>query len=54
MSKLVNPHDRFFRFLLSRPESATDLLRYYLPPAITALIDLTITPKVMKDSFRLA
>ncbi|MCB0063776.1 MAG: Rpn family recombination-promoting nuclease/putative transposase [Caldilineaceae bacterium] len=51
MSKLVNPHDRFFRFLLSRPESATDLLRYHLPPAITSLIDLTIAPKVMKDSF---
>lgn len=51
MSKLSNPHDRFFKYLLSQSEAATDLLRYYLPPAITDLIDLSIAPVVMKDSF---
>lgn len=51
MSKLINVHDRFFKEELSRPEAATDLLRYYLPSAVTALFDLTVPPTVMKDSY---
>ncbi|MCE7986096.1 MAG: Rpn family recombination-promoting nuclease/putative transposase [Caldilinea sp. CFX5] len=48
--KLTNPHDRFFKQTLSRPEVATDLIRYYLPPEIVTLLDLT-TVQIAKDSF---
>jgi|LakMenEpi03Aug12_release.lakeMendotaPanAssembly.Ray.scaffolds.fasta_scaffold29442_2 hypothetical protein len=39
--KLTNPHDRFFKQMLSRPEVATDLIRYYLPADIISLLGLT-------------
>jgi predicted transposase/invertase (TIGR01784 family) len=48
--KLTNPHDRFFKQMLSRPEVATDLMRYYLPAEIVTLLDLT-TVQIAKDSF---
>jgi predicted transposase/invertase (TIGR01784 family) len=48
--KLSNPHDRFFKQILSRPELATDLIRYYLPAEIVTLLDLT-TVQIAKDSF---
>ena len=50
MSDLINPHDRFFKDLLSRPEAATDFLSNYLPPEIAASLDLS-APEIVKDSF---
>jgi len=50
MSDLINPHDRFFKDLLSRPEAAVDFLTNYLPPEIAALLDLS-APELVKDSF---
>jgi predicted transposase/invertase (TIGR01784 family) len=50
MSDLINPHDRFFKDLLSRPKAATDFLSNYLPPEIAAPLDLS-APEIVKDSF---
>jgi predicted transposase/invertase (TIGR01784 family) len=50
MSDLINPHDRFFKDLLSRPDAATDFLTNYLPPEIAASLDLS-APEMVKDSF---
>lgn len=45
-----NPHDKFFKEVFSRRESAIDFVKYYLPPEISSLLDLsTLTPT--KDSF---
>ncbi len=40
MSEINNPHDRFFKELLSQRVNARDFLRYYLPPEIVAEFDL--------------
>lgn len=40
MSDINNPHDSFFKELLSQPQNARDFLRYYLPPEISAEFDL--------------
>ncbi len=40
MSEITNPHDRFFKELLSQRTNARDFLRYYLPPKIVAELDL--------------
>jgi predicted transposase/invertase (TIGR01784 family) len=50
MTELSNPHDHFFRELLSRQEAARDFLRYYLPAEVAALLDLS-APKLLPDSF---
>jgi predicted transposase/invertase (TIGR01784 family) len=50
MAELQNPHDHFFRELLSRQETARDFLSYYLPAEVVALLDLS-SPKLLKDSF---
>ncbi|HEX5083364.1 MAG TPA: Rpn family recombination-promoting nuclease/putative transposase [Blastocatellia bacterium] len=50
MSDLINPHDRFFKDLLSRQETAVDFLSNYLPSEIVAALDLT-APEMVKDSF---
>jgi predicted transposase/invertase (TIGR01784 family) len=50
MAELRNPHDHFFREVLSRQEAARDFLRYYLPPEIVALLDLS-SPQPIKESF---
>jgi predicted transposase YdaD len=47
---LTNPHDRFFKDLFSRREAAQDFLRHYLPPEVSALLDLD-TLDIGKDSF---
>lgn len=38
---LTNPHDSFFRQVMSRQDVATDFLRNYLPPEAAALINLS-------------
>jgi hypothetical protein len=47
MPELTNPHDRFFKELLARPEAAADFL---LPPEIAGALDLT-APEPVRDSF---
>ena len=34
MEPITNPHDRFFRQVFSRRETAADFLRNYLPAAV--------------------
>jgi len=48
--KLQNPHDRFFRRALSRPEAASDFLRYYLPADVVQWLDLS-SLEISKESF---
>ena len=50
MPELVNPHDRFFKEALARPDAARDFLRYYLPAEVTRLLDLSVL-QLVKDSF---
>ncbi len=50
MEAMTNPHDRFFKQLLSRPEIAQDFMRYYLPAEVAELLDLS-TLMLRKDSF---
>jgi predicted transposase/invertase (TIGR01784 family) len=40
MSEITNPHDRFFKELLSQRTNIRDFLKYYLPPEIVAEFDL--------------
>ena len=44
------PHDKFFKELMSRKKSALDFLRYYLPEEIVNQLDLP-TLSISKDSF---
>ncbi|MGH9939886.1 MAG: Rpn family recombination-promoting nuclease/putative transposase, partial [Blastocatellia bacterium] len=50
MSEITNPHDRFFKEVLSRPETAADFLANYLPPDVAAALDLSAL-ELIKDSF---
>ena len=40
MNEFNNPHDKFFKELLSKRANARDFFRYYLPPEIVAELDL--------------
>lgn len=50
MSEISNPHDRFFKEVLSHHEASRDFLLYYLPPEIAGMLDTT-TLELTKDSF---
>ena len=50
MQQVSNPHDRFFRRVVSQPEAAHDFIRYYLPPDVVSLLDLD-TLETTQDSF---
>ena len=50
MAELMNPHDRFFKDLLARPEAARDFLMHYLPAVVVALLDISDL-EMAKDSF---
>jgi predicted transposase/invertase (TIGR01784 family) len=50
MSELTNPHDRFFKELFARPETAAEFLSSYLPLKIAGVLDLTALEPV-RDSF---
>jgi predicted transposase YdaD len=39
MSDLTNPHDAFFKQILSYPEVAADFLRQHLPADVAAGLD---------------
>jgi len=50
MSEISNPHDLFFKELLSRPEGQRDFVANYLPAAVVAQLDLS-SLEATKDSF---
>ena len=50
MSKLSNPHDRFFKETLTRQEVGRDFLIHYLPGELVALLDVD-SLEISKDSF---
>jgi predicted transposase/invertase (TIGR01784 family) len=50
MAELNNPHDHFFREMLSRQETARDFLRHYLPPGVGSLLDLS-SLEPLQESF---
>jgi predicted transposase/invertase (TIGR01784 family) len=50
MAELTNPHDRFFKEAMSWPEATRDFLQYYLPPAVSELLDVS-SAEWVKDSF---
>lgn len=50
MTDLANPHDRFFKEVFSRPETAADFLANYLPPDVVAALEIS-EPELVKESF---
>lgn len=50
MTEISNPHDRFFKDVLSRREAAQDFVLYYLPADVAALLDIE-SLVVSKDTF---
>lgn len=48
--RISNPHDAFFRRVLSDPAVAAEFLRHYLPPAVSAALDLA-TVQLEETSF---
>ncbi len=50
MADITNPHDKFFKEVLSRQEVARDFILYYLPSDIVGLFDIE-SLEIMKDSF---
>ena len=50
MADVVNPHDKFFKQLLTQPDAAETFLRTYLPPDVAAQLDLSAL-QLAKDSF---
>ena len=49
-TKIVNPHDRFFKAVLSKEEHAREFLKLYLPKDIVRLLNF-YTLFVVKDTF---
>ena len=50
MPELSNPHDHFFKQVLSRPEAARDMVLNYLPAEVVAVLD-PASLTLRKDSF---
>jgi predicted transposase/invertase (TIGR01784 family) len=50
LPELTNPHDRFFKEVFSRPETAADFLANYLPPEVVGSLNLADL-QLVKDSF---
>lgn len=50
MPEFPNPHDRFFKEVFGRPETARDFLTNYLPPNAAEALDL-LNLELVKDSF---
>jgi len=50
MTEISHPHDKFFKELFSRPGTAEDFLRNYIPEHIAGILD-TETFELVKDSF---
>ena len=39
MNKITSPHDKFFKQVFTRGDTAKEFLLNYLPPAVVRLID---------------
>jgi predicted transposase/invertase (TIGR01784 family) len=50
MNTIVNPHDKFFKEVFTRRETAEEFLRNYLPDDVVTLLDLR-SLEYVKDSF---
>ena len=50
MEQISNPHDKFFKEVLSRQEAAVDFVAHYLPKNITSLLDVD-SLEISKDTF---
>jgi predicted transposase YdaD len=50
LPELTNPHDRLFKEVFSRPETAADFLANYLPSDVAGALNLTDL-QLVKDSF---
>jgi len=50
MAAPTNPHDHFFKDLMTRPGVAATFLANYLPPEVVATLDVG-QPELIKDSF---
>jgi predicted transposase/invertase (TIGR01784 family) len=50
MAERSNLHDEFFKYAFGRPETVRDFLSNYLPPEVTALLDLA-TVELAPGSF---
>ena len=50
MADIVNPHDKFFKEVLSREEIAREFMIHYLPSDVVDLFDMT-SLEIKKDSF---
>ena len=50
MAEIGSPHDRFFRELFSRRETAQEFVRHYLPAEVTQGLDLD-SLEITRDSF---
>ena len=50
MADIANPHDKFFKEVLSREEIARDFMIHYLPSDVVDLFDMT-SLEIRKDSF---
>ena len=50
MSNITNPHDKFFKHIMSRPEHAAEFLQNMLPEKVVRLLELDNLVMV-KDSF---
>lgn len=50
MAAPTNPHDHFFKDLMTRPGVAAIFLANYLPPEVVATLDVS-RPELIKDSF---
>ncbi len=50
MTEISNPHDRFFKEVLSRQEVARDFLVHYVPANLVRLLDID-SLEIRKASF---
>jgi hypothetical protein len=50
MAEIINPHDKFFKEMLTQPEAARIFLRDFLPPTVAEQLDLSRL-QLVKDSF---
>lgn len=50
MDQITNPHDKFFKEVFTRRDTAGEFLRNYLPPDVVRLLDLD-SLEYTKDSF---
>ena len=50
VDKLSNPHDKITREILSQKQEAQSFLHHYLPPQVSALLDLD-SLEIRKDTF---